>query len=315
MSRAERLTTTTATTTARTRGGNPQARLEARWGYLMIAPMLIGFTVFFLIALGVSFVLGFTEWKMIESPRWVGLQNYRDVLRDAGFRTALVNTLAIAVPLVVLRLTIGLALATALNSKIRFRAFYRVLFFLPVVTMPVAIGTIWKWLYDPGFGPINAFLGNLGLVQPNWLTERWWAIAAVVIVLLWSGVGYDMIIYLAGLQAIPRDYYDAAAIDGAGPFRTLVSVILPQAWPAVIAVSIFTFVYSWNDFFGPLIYLAGHDEIQPLQVGLSHFNGIYHTRANLIQAGNIMTLFIAVILFVIFQRVFIRGIVITGVEK
>ena len=83
----------------------------------------------------------------------------------------------------------------------------------------------------------------------------------------------------------------------------------------IVAVTIFSFVYSWNDFFGPLIYLAGHDEIQPLQVGLSQFNGIYHTRVELIQAGNIMTLIIPVILFVIFQRVFTRGIVITGVEK
>ena len=90
---------------------------------------------------------------------------------------------------------------------------------------------------------------------------------------------------------------------------------MPLSRPAVSAVSIFTFVYSWNDFFGPLIYLAGHDEIQPVQVGLSHFNGVYHTRPELIQAGNIMTLIIPVILFVIFQRVFTRGIVVTGVEK
>src|SRR3954465_15484962 len=139
-------------------GGSRQARSEALWGLLLISPMVIGFTVFFLIALGASFVLSFTSWDMLSSPVWVGLDNYRKVLHDGDFRTALGNTVAIVVPLVTLRLVIGLALAVALNSKIRFRAFYRVLFFLPVLTMPVAIGTIWKWLYDPAFGPINSFL-------------------------------------------------------------------------------------------------------------------------------------------------------------
>jgi multiple sugar transport system permease protein len=190
---------------------------------------------------------------MIESPHWVGLRNYRDVLRDPAFRTAMINTLAIAIPLVILRLTIGLALATALNSKIRFRAFYRVLFFLPVVTMPVAIGTIWKWLYDPGFGPINTFLGNLGLVQPNWLTERWWAVAAVVIVLLWSGVGYDMIIYLAGLQAIPRDYYDAAALDGAGGWQQFRDITLPLLTPTTFFLTVIGIIYSLQVF--DLVYV------------------------------------------------------------
>jgi multiple sugar transport system permease protein len=253
MNSAERLAKPAAPAAISTGGKGRQARLEALWGLLMIAPMLIGFTIFFLVALGVSFVLGFTEWKMIESPHWVGLQNYREVLRDPEFRAAMINTLAIAIPLVTLRLTIGLALATALNSKIRFRAFYRVLFFLPVVTMPVAIGTIWKWLYDPGFGPINAFLGNLGLVQPNWLTERWWAVAAVVIVLLWSGVGYDMIIYLAGLQAIPRDYYDAAALDGAGGWQQFRDITLPLLTPTTFFLTVIGIIYSLQVF--DLVYV------------------------------------------------------------
>jgi multiple sugar transport system permease protein len=253
MNSAERLAKPAAPAAISTSGKGRQARLEALWGLLMIAPMLIGFAIFFLIALGASFVLGFTEWKMIESPHWVGLQNYRDVLRDPEFRTAMVNTFAIAIPHVILRLTVGLGLATALNSKIRFRTFYRVVFFIPVVTMPVAIGTIWKWLYDPGFGPINAFLGDLGLVQPNWLTERWWAVAAVVIVLLWSGVGYDMIIYLAGLQAIPRDYYDAAALDGAGGWQQFRDITLPLLTPTTFFLTVIGIINSLQVF--DLVYV------------------------------------------------------------
>ena len=140
---------------------------------------------------------------MLTSPVYVGLDNYRTVLRDPEFRTALFNTVAITIPHIVLRLVFALALALALNSNIRYRAFYRVLFFLPVLTMPVAIGTIWKWLYDPAFGPINSFLRRIGVAQPEWLSQPRWAVVAVVIVLLWSGVGYDMIIYLAGLAGDP----------------------------------------------------------------------------------------------------------------
>jgi multiple sugar transport system permease protein len=233
--------------------GNRQARTEALWGYLLISPMVIGFTVFFLIALGASFVLSFTSWDMLSSPVWVGLDNYRKVLQDGEFRTALGNTVAIVVPLVTLRLVIGLALAVALNSKIRFRAFYRVLFFLPVLTMPVAIGTIWKWLYDPAFGPINSFLRRVGLPQPEWLSQPKWAVVAVVVVLVWSGVGYDMIIYLAGLQAIPRDYYDAAAVDGAGAWQQFRGITVPLLTPTIFFLSVVGIIYSFQVF--DLVYV------------------------------------------------------------
>ena len=229
------------------------ARQEARWGYLLVAPMVIGFTVFFLIALGASLYLSLTSWDMLSSPIWTGLRNYRNVLRDAEFRTALRNTLAIAVPNIVLRLVCALALALALNSNIRFRTFYRVLFFLPVLTMPVAIGTVWKWLYDPAFGPINGILGQVGLPQPEWLSEPRTAVIAVVVVLLWSGLGYDMIIFMAGLQAIPRDYYDAAALDGAGSWQRFRDITLPLLTPTTFFLSVIGVIFSLQVF--DLVYV------------------------------------------------------------
>jgi multiple sugar transport system permease protein len=126
---------------------------------------------------------------------------------------------------------------------------------------------------------------------------------------------YDVFLLRQYFLTIPRDLDEAASIDGAGAVRILRSVVLPQAWPVIIAVSIFHFVYAWNDFFGPLIYLSGARDLQPLQVGLANFNGIYYQNPAYIQAGTMMTLLIPVMLFVIFQRVFTRGIVITGVEK
>jgi multiple sugar transport system permease protein len=233
--------------------GGRRSRQEAAWGYLLIAPVMLGFAVFFLIALGASFYLSFNKWDMLTSPVFNGLDNYRDVWRDGEFREALVNTLAITIPHIVLRLICAMALAMALNSNIRFRSFYRMLFFLPVLTMPVAIGTIWKWLYDPAFGPINSFLRRFGLPEPEWLSNPRTAIAAVVIVLLWSGVGYDMVIYLAGLQTIPREYYEAASLDGAGAWQRFRDVTLPLLTPTIFFLSVIGIIYSLQVF--DLVYV------------------------------------------------------------
>ena len=226
---------------------------QTRWGYIMIAPMMIGFAIFFVIALVASLYLSFTDWKVIASPNWVGLQNYLKLPQDKTFMEALRNTAMLTVPNVVLRLLFSMLLAIALNTKIRFRAFYRMLFFMPVLTMPVAIATIWKWLFDPGFGPINAQLGRMGLPKPEWLNQPQTAAIAVVIVLLWSGVGYDMIIFLAGLQNIPREYYEAAQIDGAGTFRQFRDITLPLLTPTTFFLSVVAIIGSLQVF--DLVYV------------------------------------------------------------
>ena len=237
------------------------------------------------------------SWRTLSQPWQVAPQwtNYIEVWNQINFPRLLFNTVALA--------AIG-TLGTVVSCLLvaygfaRFRFPGRGLLFtllLATIFLPAAVTLI----------PTYTLFVKLGWVG-TWLP---------LLVPAFFANAYDVFLIRQYLLTIPRDLDEAAAIDGAGPLRILRSVILPQAWPVIVAVSIFTFVYSWNDFFGPLIYLAGHEDIQPLQVGLSHFNGIYHTKANLIQAGNIMTLFIPVILFVIFQRVFVRGIVITGIEK
>jgi multiple sugar transport system permease protein len=237
------------------------------------------------------------SWRTLSQPWQVAPQwgNYAEVWNDIDFPRLLFNTVALA-----LIGTIGTVLSCTLVAYgfARFRFPGRGLLFtllLATIFLPDAVTLI----------PTYTLFVKLGWVG-TWLP---------LLVPAFFANAYDVFLIRQYLLTIPHDLDEAAAIDGAGAFRILRSVILPQAWPVIVAVSIFTFVYSWNDFFGPLIYLAGHEDIQPLQVGLSHFNGIYHTKANLIQAGNIMTLLIPVILFVIFQRVFTRGIVITGVEK
>ncbi len=126
---------------------------------------------------------------------------------------------------------------------------------------------------------------------------------------------FDVFLMRQYFMTIPTDLDEAAAIDGAGPFRTLWSVVLPQAWPVVIAVAIFHLVYSWNDFFGPLLYTSGNVQIQTIALGLQRFNGVHYREPGLIQAGTLMTMIIPVVAFLVFQRFFTRGIVVTGIEK
>lgn len=229
-------------------GLTAQARSEARWGYFLVAPMMIGFAVFSLFALLASLVLSLTSWDVLSSPKWVGLDNYARLFSDDQFRTALRNTALITAPNVLFRMIFSLGLALALNTDIRFRSFYRVVFFMPVITMPVAIATIWKWLYDPAFGPINAFLARLGFPRPEWLANPGTAVIAVVIVLLWSGVGYDMIIFLAGLQSIPKEYYEAAQIDGAGSWRRFRDITLPLLTPTTFFLMVIAIISSLQVF-------------------------------------------------------------------
>ncbi|HEY7524152.1 MAG TPA: carbohydrate ABC transporter permease [Candidatus Limnocylindrales bacterium] len=237
------------------------------------------------------------SWRTLSQPWQVAPQwsNYAEVWTAIDFPRLLFNTVALAVIG-----TIGTVVSCLLVAYgfARFRFPGRGLLFtllLATIFLPAAVTLIPTYTLFVKLGWVGTWLP---LLAPAFFANA-----------------YDVFLIRQYLLTIPRDLDEAAAIDGAGPFRILRSVVLPQAWPVIVAVAIFTFVYSWNDFFGPLIYLTGHEDIQPLQVGLSHFNGIYHTKANLIQAGNMMTLIVPVILFAVFQRVFTRGIVITGVEK
>lgn len=232
---------------------SPRTRGQALWGYLLVAPMMLGFALFFLTALVASLALSLTDWDVLTTPQWVALGNYARLLQDEAFLSALRNTAALAIPNVALRLVISLGLALALNSEIRFRALYRTIFFMPVLTMPVAVATIWKWLYDPSFGPINSALGRLGLPRPEWLAQPKTAVIAVVIVLLWSGVGYDMVIFLAGLQSIPREYYEAAQIDGAGALRQFRDITLPLLTPTTFFLTVIAIIGSLQVF--DLVYV------------------------------------------------------------
>jgi multiple sugar transport system permease protein len=168
--------------------------------------------------------------------------------------------------------------------------------FLPAVVTTIPTYVVWRSLGV--IGDPNPMIAWLPLLLPTFFANA-----------------YDVFLMRQYFMTIPREMDEAAAMDGAGPFRTLISIIIPQSWPVIVAVGIFHFVYSWNNFFEPLIYLTTQPELQPLAVGLQRFNGIHSREPSLLQAGTLMTLVIPVLVYIAFQRVFTRGIVLTGVEK
>ncbi len=162
------------------------------------------------------------------------------------------------------------------------------------------------------------FLPTAVTIIPTYTISRSWAGSGRWLPLLvptFFANAFDVFLMRQYFMTIPTEMDEAAAIDGAGPFRTLWSVLLPQAIPVIVAVAIFHLVYSWNDFFGPVLYLSGTPDLQTLALGLSRFNGIHYRDPGLIQAGTLMTLVIPVVAFLLTQRFFTRGLVVTGVEK
>lgn len=205
-------------------------------GYLFLSPNFFGFLAFSFIPIIVSFLLTFTRWNLASSPQFIGVKNYSDLMTDGLFWKYLWNTFYYAGLTVPLTIVIGFSLAYLLNRKIRGVIFFRTVYFLPSVTLIVAVAVIWSWLYNADFGLINFVLGKLGIQGPNWLQSKRWAMAAIIIMGVWKGSGYSMLIYLAGLQSIPQEYYEASEIDGAGWWQQIRHITIPLIFPTTFFI-------------------------------------------------------------------------------
>lgn len=200
---------------------------------LFLGPSLIGLLAFTIGPIGASLGLSFTNWDLLRPPQFVGVRNFERMLSDAEFWRTLRHTLTFLVGYIPLVLTAGLLLAVLLNSAIPFRQAFRAMYFVPVVTSWVAVALVWKWLFNPTFGPINNLLGTFGITGPAWLFDPVWAMVAVIITSVWKDTGFIMVILLAGLQGIPREYYEAASIDGANRLQGLRFITVPLLAPAM----------------------------------------------------------------------------------
>lgn len=215
---------------------------------LFLGPSALGVAVFLFGPIIASFALAFAHWDLLSPPRFAGLENFGALLNDPEFWGALVHTLTFIVGYVPLVMVLGLAVALALNSAIPGRGFWRALYFLPVVTSWVAVALVWKWLLNPSYGLVNAGLGVLGVQGPAWLFDPAWAMPSVILTSLWKDTGFVMTILLAGLQGIPREYEEAASIDGASPAQRLWSITLPLLMPALVFALTISLINSFQVF-------------------------------------------------------------------
>jgi multiple sugar transport system permease protein len=227
--------------------------VEALWGYAFIAPTGIGLAVFYLWPVVQTAYFSLTEWGAFGGHTWTGLDNYTRLLQDPEVGQAMVNTLTYTA-LGLVAIPLAIVFAALLNQQgMRGVGVYRTLFFLPVVTMPVAIAMMWKWLYNGDYGLINYVLSLVGVDGPNWVADPATALYALAVVGIWSSLGYNLIIFLAGMQAIPKEYYEAAEIDGAGPIRQFFKVTLPLLSPTAFFVSVISMIGSLQLF--DLVYV------------------------------------------------------------
>ncbi len=215
------------------------------WGFLSGAIVLFGVFLFF--PLLFAFYMSFTDWGMIGAPHFVGLRNYRNLLTDPVFWIAVKNT-AIYTAAVPIKVAIALVIAVALNQPLLGRAFYRASFFFPEVISMVVVGILWQWMFSPSYGLVNHVLRSVGLPPQDWLLRPNLALLVIIIASIWRGLGNNLLIFLAGLQAIPRSLYEAAAIDGAGPWQQFFRITVPLLRPTTLFVTIITFIGSFKVF-------------------------------------------------------------------
>ena len=222
-------------------------RRDRRWGYVFIGPQVVGMAVFVLLPFVASMVLAFTSWNGLTELTWVGFENFTAQLQDELLLRSIVNTLLIAIITVPIGLGLAIIIAVALE-KLKTRTLYLILFFAPVVTSTVAVAMIWQQMFRVD-GVLSQTIANVfGIAPPDWLGDPKLALIAVCIVSIWSALGLNVIIFLAGLQNISPSVIEAARIDGAGPFRLLRSIRMPLLSPIIFFSSIVAFISSLQTF-------------------------------------------------------------------
>ena len=223
------------------------ARKEAIEGYLYAIPWFIGFVVFTTGPIIASFLLSFTNWDLVRTPKWIGFGNYKTLIEDPLFWQGLKVTSIYAAFSVPLGIAGGLAIAVLMNQKIKGLSIFRTIYYLPAVVSGVAVSLLWSWIFNPDFGVLNYLLSLVGIKGPGWIYDERWALPSLIIMSLW-GVGGGMVIYLASLQGVPTELYEAAIIDGASSWRRFWSITVPMISPVIFFQLIMGIIGSFQVF-------------------------------------------------------------------
>ena len=274
--------------------------------YLLVSPYILHFTVFVLFPVGFSLFLTFHEWNIIGPMKYVGLANYEKLFQDHYFLKSVGNTLVFLSIHIPLQIVIALGLAAVLNEKIWFRAFFRGSFFMPVVVSGVVVTVLWQQLYGYELGSINTFLVWLGMDKIGWLIDPSWAMPSIAIMATWKNVGLYIILFLVGLQTVPRSLYEAADLEGANKWQKFIYITLPGINPTIFMVVVLSTISGFSLFIEPYVMTGGG----PLNSTLSSVLYIYKQGFFYYHMGYAATLgfvFALLILLVVFiQRIAIE---------
>ena len=234
-----------------------------RVAFFFLAPALIAIGVFFFVPVIAALILSFTDFDIyslanLDYARFVGLKNYTRIFEDPLFWKALKNTFYFLIIGGPLSIAVSLAAALLLNSKlVRFKTFFRLAYFSPVVTTLVAIAVVWRFVYHPRYGLLNYALSWFGVPQIDWLGDPTWAMPAIILMAVWKNFGYNMIIFIAGLQNISQELYEAASIDGASAWQQFKSITIPMLAPTTLFISVITMIGYFQLFAEPYVMTQG----------------------------------------------------------
>jgi multiple sugar transport system permease protein len=284
-------------------GGGPLAS-ETRWAWVFLAPTIVGLAVLSAGPILATLVISLTRWDLLTPPRYAGLDNYVAIFSDQRFLTALRNTLFYTVVSVPLGLVLALGLALALNQTIRGIAWIRTAYFLPLVTSTTAIALVWLWIYSPQNGLLNQFTGLFGLPSVKWVSDPTWAMPSIIAMSVWQGLPINVIIFLAGLQGVPQEFYDAASVDGAGRWARLRSVTLPLITPSIFFTGILALIAAFQVF--DQVYILARPG-QPTQATLTmvymiYENGFRNFKMGYASAASWVLFMIVAVLTIIYFR-------------
>jgi multiple sugar transport system permease protein len=224
---------------------------------LFLTPSLVGFLIFTVFPVVAAIALAFYDYDLLLGKKFNGLQNFSDLAHDDVFRAALLNTVYFTLGSVPLSVALGLGAALLANHALRGITLFRTIYLLPYVTVTVAVALVWRWIYLPDVGLFNTVLGWVGIDGPNWLTSKTWALPGLIIMSVWKTFGYNMVIFLAGLQAIPEYLYDAAKVDGASAWRRFLHITLPMLSPTTLFVVVISVIVSFQVFDQALVMTNG----------------------------------------------------------
>jgi len=226
-------------------------RYDTLAGYLFIGPMLLTTTILTIIPIFLSFLISFTDWNFIaglSQIKFIGLDNYEKLITDASFKRSMLNNIWLMI-IVPISMSISLVLAVIINKATYFKTFFKVVYFMPFISSFVAIAVLWRVLFHPSSGPINGFLRSIGIDNPPmWLADPSFALISVMIIMVWTQLGFNLIIFMAGLQGIPGDLYEAASIDGASPLRQFFKITIPLVSPTTFFLLITGIIFSFKTF-------------------------------------------------------------------